>query len=171
MSNELIEHAKECPTCGHLERMAVYEYTCDGCGKKLVPSAGECLLEISEHNKDTGDDRNCGIVNRHFCNWFCLFTYLPGAKYEECIGLPYIRGDMKEFLEAARAALAARPAPDAAVCPGCKREIDPEMCCCGIDRETHGTIMQDHNFVPQGCVCGYGKPAPEKPARPAGGGK
>ena len=104
MTAKLVEDAKTCPTCGHVERTARYEYTCDGCGKMLVPTEDKGLLDISEHNEDTGGDPRYGIVDRHFCNWFCLFAYLPRAKYERCIGLPYIREDMAEFLEAAQKA-------------------------------------------------------------------
>ena len=39
------------------------------------------------------------------------------------------------------------------LCPGCGKEIWPNMCSCGNVRESH-TGKEDHTFVPIGCVCG-----------------
>ena len=100
MSENFITKPEVCPTCGDVKRVGVIELTCDGCGKKLVTGSEQRFLDVHEHNEDTEDD--CGIVRRHFCNWGCLFNYLPRAKYSDCIGLPYIRQDMAEFLEAAK---------------------------------------------------------------------
>lgn len=44
------------------------------------------------------------------------------------------------------------------VCLGCRREIDPEVCCCGAspeDPEHTCLLSYTHDFVPMGCVCGY----------------
>ena len=39
-------------------------------------------------------------------------------------------------------------------CPGCKREIDPETCHCGLSID-HSSMGEGHMPVPMGCVCGY----------------
>jgi hypothetical protein len=36
-------------------------------------------------------------------------------------------------------------------CPGCKNEIDPEVCHCGDPKHIG---HDNHNFVPMGCDCG-----------------
>lgn len=43
------------------------------------------------------------------------------------------------------------------VCPGCKNEIDPEVCHCGVSENNHYPMECGHNFVPAGCTCGYAK--------------
>lgn len=48
----------------------------------------------------------------------------------------------------------ARANPDAVLCGGCKREIDPDCCGCGDSRKWHGNSMDvGHNFIPMGCDC------------------
>ena len=39
-------------------------------------------------------------------------------------------------------------------CPGCKNEIDEEVCWCGDEIKKH-TAHDGHNPVPMGCTCGY----------------
>lgn len=39
-------------------------------------------------------------------------------------------------------------------CPECGNKIDTTFCYCGIGKDEH-KFIQDHNFVPIGCVCGY----------------
>lgn len=39
------------------------------------------------------------------------------------------------------------------VCPDCKKEIDPDVCWCGSEEESHGHYNDDHSFVPMGCRC------------------
>ncbi|HMG21754.1 MAG TPA: hypothetical protein VK607_10570 [Kofleriaceae bacterium] len=59
----------------------------------------------------------------------------------------------------ARAAQAEQEA-EAVVCPGCRKEIDPETCGCGSHRRNHWSPMEDgHGFVPIGCDCH--RPRPE----------
>ena len=40
-------------------------------------------------------------------------------------------------------------------CSGCNKEIDPDLCHCGIDREHHNYTDPPHALCPMGCVCGY----------------
>jgi hypothetical protein len=42
-------------------------------------------------------------------------------------------------------------------CPGCKNEIDPEVCHCGDEISKHNPMWCGHNPVPMGCTCGYAK--------------
>lgn len=39
-----------------------------------------------------------------------------------------------------------------AICPGCGRAIDPEVCHCGEEIKHHNA---EHSPVPAGCTCGY----------------
>lgn len=39
-------------------------------------------------------------------------------------------------------------------CDSCKKEIDPECCCCGQSMSGH-SIWETHTPTPMGCVCGY----------------
>ena len=41
-----------------------------------------------------------------------------------------------------------------AICPGCKNEVDPEVCHCGDTQPNH-PFQAGHNFIPIGCTCGY----------------
>lgn len=43
-----------------------------------------------------------------------------------------------------------REVPD--ICPGCKHEIDTQICHCGDSMKNH---TQEHSAVPRGCTCGY----------------
>ena len=38
------------------------------------------------------------------------------------------------------------------LCPGCGNEIDPDWCCCGDSKDSHG-YSSGHPFVPMGCDC------------------
>lgn len=39
------------------------------------------------------------------------------------------------------------------LCDGCGQMVDPDVCYCGIGRQFHGAVEQDHKFVPMGCGC------------------
>ena len=39
------------------------------------------------------------------------------------------------------------------ICRWCKKEIDPEICWCGIPPEDHAPYFDNHSFVPIGCDC------------------
>lgn len=41
------------------------------------------------------------------------------------------------------------------ICPGCKREVDPDTCGCGDSKRFHSAMDPGHSFVPIGCVCFY----------------
>lgn len=43
---------------------------------------------------------------------------------------------------------------DFVVCPVCNQEIDPEVCFCGAEKKYHGR-MDNHSFIPAGCICNY----------------
>lgn len=44
--------------------------------------------------------------------------------------------------------------PDAVICPGCKAEIDPTTCGCGMPMRNHGDPMETgHYSVALGCNC------------------
>ena len=66
---------------------------------------------------------------------------------------------MERHLEASRSEPErALPKPNSmtaghVICPGCKQEIDPEVCHCGEYRAGHSSFS-DHSFVPMGCECG-----------------
>jgi hypothetical protein len=49
------------------------------------------------------------------------------------------------------------------VCSGCKKEVDLDLCWCGNLYEDHGLGLEEHRFVPMGCVCGVPKPSPDLP--------
>lgn len=40
--------------------------------------------------------------------------------------------------------------PEPTYCPGCKHEIDPDICCCGDGRNR---FHDNHQFIPMGCRC------------------
>ena len=42
------------------------------------------------------------------------------------------------------------------ICEGCGCDIDPEICWCGENYESH-RFMCDHHFIPMGCTCGFYK--------------
>jgi hypothetical protein len=44
------------------------------------------------------------------------------------------------------------------ICPGCKNEIDPDVCGCGDSKENH-TGWEGHPFIPMGCDCYRVSPA------------
>lgn len=46
--------------------------------------------------------------------------------------------------------------PSSAICSGCRKEIDPEVCHCGTPKALHG-YESGHGFVPKGCDCGRQK--------------
>jgi hypothetical protein len=65
-----------------------------------------------------------------------------------------------------------KPRPGHAICPGCKCEIDPEVCCCG-DYIDHHSYHDNHSPVPMGCTCHYSNEKTDTvpfPSRPAGDG-
>lgn len=39
------------------------------------------------------------------------------------------------------------------MCPGCKEEVDAEVCYCGVDLKSHDAWEEGHNFVAMGCQC------------------
>lgn len=41
------------------------------------------------------------------------------------------------------------------ICPGCKQEIDPDVCHCGEWIKDHDSFWSGHTPVPMGCACGY----------------
>lgn len=41
------------------------------------------------------------------------------------------------------------------ICSECGNVIDVDMCYCGLTRDSHE--YEPHNFVPNGCRCGYGE--------------
>ncbi len=43
------------------------------------------------------------------------------------------------------------------LCPDCKQEIDPDVCCCGDPIEGHSDTS-GHTPTPMGCICGYEEP-------------
>lgn len=43
------------------------------------------------------------------------------------------------------------------ICPGCKNKIEPDLCCCGKDKNQHGLGYWHHGFVPMGCTCFFPK--------------
>ena len=55
--------------------------------------------------------------------------------------------------------------PPADTCTGCKREVDPDTCYCGEDREHHTGHGGCPGFVPMGCDCHRAPPStPDAPA-------
>lgn len=39
------------------------------------------------------------------------------------------------------------------VCSGCQKQIDPDVCGCGVSKENHNSWEAGHSFVPMGCDC------------------
>lgn len=108
MTEKIIRESTVCPTCKRSEYNAKREITCDACGYVFAEEGlrGESrLLLIHEHYKNRDNENDCGIVNRHFCNYYCMFKYLGSVKYDEkvSIGMPYVNSsDLAKFLAAAR---------------------------------------------------------------------
>jgi len=64
--------------------------------------------------------------------------------------------------EAVKAVIAKQAAQEHTICPGCKNEIDPEVCHCGDEISKHNPYWCGHNPVPMGCVCGYAPSVTQK---------
>jgi hypothetical protein len=78
-------------------------------------------------------------------------TELTGKQVNEFCGIPlkkaYIPDDHIQLMET--------------VCPGCKNEIDPELCWCGDAIGRH-SYHDGHSPVPMGCDCGRIKSPPNE---------